>query len=103
MKFVLDERDENFIRRVNEDINNGESPILYVNELNRKYYIEFECTDIGKANAFVHKLLGNHNDDGKDVEDNLGIRVNALNYKGLGDLTDIKEDLRKLLYKLDQM
>lgn len=100
MKIIFDEKDENLINAINEDISKGELPPLFINEFNKKYYLEFECVDIAKANLFIHKMLGCDKDN---VPEDLGIKPNAINYRGLGDLTDVKETLRNLLAKLEDM
>ena len=103
MKFILDEKDGNFIKRINEDIANKTDYIpLIVNELGKNYYIQFEVTDIAKACNFITCLLY-HNETRKQAEEILGIKMTALNYSGLGDLSEVKEELRKLLYKVENL
>lgn len=106
MKFILEKGDENIINGINKDINDGidlDTLPLYLSRTDKKYYIEFKCADIAKANAFICLLMNPKPEIQQYVKDSLGIDVLALNFRGLGDLTDIKEDLRKLLDKLEDM
>ena len=103
MKFILDEKDGNFIKRINEDIADKTNNVpLIVNQFNKNYYIQFEVTDIAKACNFITCLLY-YDETRKQAEEILGIKMTALNYSGLGDLSEVKEDLRKLLDKVEKL
>ena len=102
MKFVLEERDTNYIDKINKDIQYGECPPLFVNQIGKRYYIEFECTDIAKANNFVFDMMNSRNEE--QLEEVLGIRVNCINYcNGDTKLNELKETLKDFLYKLENM
>ena len=107
MKFVLEERDEKFINGLNKDIaeNKNNTPFvpLSVDDMDKRYYIEFKCSDIAKANNFILTLLNHNEEFQQHIKDTLGIDVLALNYRGLGDISDIKEDLIKVVNKLERM
>lgn len=74
MKIAYNDRDNDYVKKVNDAIENNESIPILVNKKDKKYYLEFECEDLGKANAFLYYFMyGNH------IEDT-GINVTALNY-----------------------
>lgn len=106
MKFILEERDERLINAINKDIEAGidlDTLPLYVSRTDKKYYIEFKCSDTAKANNFINFLMNPNPEIQQYVKDSLGIDVLALNFRGLGDLSELKNDLQKLITKLDNM
>ena len=102
MQFILEENDIKYIERINQDIDNIKDLPLYLNQYNRKYCIEFECTDIAKANSFVVDLMNPRNEE--KLNENLGIRICSIRYDNNRSILDnLKTELRTLLEKLDQM
>ena len=101
MKFILDERDEKIIIAVNRSISeDNKSFPLYLSEIGKKYYIEFEVTDIAKANALMWTLLSSNKEANTEVKDKLGINVTALLYQNPKE--EIKNYLRNLIEEIDK-
>jgi len=104
MKIELDERDLKYINNVNEDLENGEEPILFVNTLTNDYYINFRCVDLAKANNFIGMLLCPRDNMKNLVEENFGIKVNSLNFcEGDHKLSTLKSYLKEFMEKLDNI
>lgn len=104
MRFELSEKDKRFIEGVNKDLSEGENIPLFINEVGRRYYINFECLDVAKANLFALILLSSNPETEKNVEEVLGIRVNSLNYfDGDTRIGELKNYLREFLEKLEGM
>ena len=102
MKIELEEKDINYINRVNEDISNGELPPLFVNEVGRDYFINFKCLDRAKANSFILSLLNPARS--KEMEEKFGIQFNSLNYcEGDNKIATLKEYLRSFLDTLENI
>lgn len=100
MKFVLEEGDERFINNINRAIEEGEEkPPLFVRK-DTRYYIEFECTDIAKANAFVYNLISN----GDSLKEELGIDVKCIAYSHPDrKISKIKKLLENVIKQLDNL
>lgn len=100
MKFVLEEGDERFINNINRAIEEGEMPPLFVPRKDTRYYIEFECIDIAKANVFTYALM--HND--KSLKEQLGIDVRCIAYSGPDRKIDkLKKLLEDVIKQLDDL
>ena len=101
MKFELEEKDKNYIDRINEDLNSGETPLLFINQLGKEYTFKFMCTDIAKANLFASMLLGENVDK---LNKMFGIEVLSLNYNCLeGERDRVKQILQDCIDKLDSI
>ena len=106
MKFILEKCDENLINNINKDINAGvdlDTLPVYLSRTDKRYYIEFKCNDIAKANNFICLLMNPNPEIQQYVKDSLGIDVLGLNFRGIGDISELKEDVLKLLNKLERM
>lgn len=100
MKLEFDEHDYNYINGINEDLANGKNIPLFVNQVGNKYYLEFTCVDIAKANAFVSEFMrrGNNHDE------EFGIQITALSYCPRHEkIKELKETLLSFIEKLDYM
>ena len=73
MKFIAEEKDKNSTKAINTAFENNKSVPVFLNEKNKKYYLEFTCTDLGKANAFIMNLMSTKYSD--NIEENLGIEI----------------------------
>lgn len=104
MKFILDEDDNEFIESVNKDLEEGNTPPIPINQIGGKYYIEFKCLDIAKANNFVLNIASSNDDIQKEIEEKCGISVNFFSYSNPDRKIDsIKEILKRVLYELENM
>ena len=103
MKIILEEKDKNYAERINTALGEGEEIALMapVHSKDKKYYIEFTCTDIGKANAFIMAFLFN-DDNSKELEEEIGINVTALNYKLLTK-DSVNEILQDTIRKIEEL
>ena len=103
MRIELSEIDKNNIENINTELEKCNEPPLFINEINREYFINFTCTDIGKANVFVATLLSN-TENSKNIQETLGIRVNSLNYcDGDTKLSILKNKLKEFLEELERI
>lgn len=104
MKFILEDKDVALINDINKDIEGEQEMPLFINQENRRYYIEFECTDIAKANAFVINMISRNPNTIKEIKDTLGIKVTNLNYcHGDSKLEELKNLLKNMLEQLEHM
>lgn len=102
MKIILEEKDKNYAERVNTAFNEGNKEFMTpIYSKDKKYYIEFTCTDIGKANAFIMAFLFN-DDNSKELEEEIGINVTALNYKLLTK-DSVNEILQDTIRKIEEL
>ena len=102
MKIELEEKDIAFANNINKDLEDGENVPLFVNEIGKHYFIDFSCTDIGKANAFIDFLMNPNNN--KELEEKLGMEINAICYsKNDAKIDTLKEYLRDFLENLDNI
>ena len=100
MKFVLEEGDERFINNVSRNIEEGEMLPLLVSRTNTRYYIEFECTDIAKANAFVYTLMNNN----ESLKEGIGIDVKCVAYSHPDrKISKLKKLLQNVIEQLDRL
>lgn len=76
MKVVMDLQDKDYIERINHMLQGEEDLPLLLTEKNKKYYIEFECDDLAKANAFISNLVFQIEEHTQDT----GITATALKY-----------------------
>lgn len=103
MKFILEDHDLRNIDKINKDLQDGLQPPLYVSgEPGKKYYLEFETTDIAKANIFVANMMNSNN--AKYIEETLGIDIKCISYSSPDRKIDsLKEFLRNALNELERM
>jgi len=102
MQFVLDEKDNSFIERLNRDLQNNENVPLFVNNIGKNYYINFTCEDIAKANLFILTLMQSANSE--YLKDTLGITINSINYcHGDNKIAELKDMLTSFIERLDNM
>ena len=99
MKIEFDEKDREYIDRINKDLEAGEDIPLFINQVGNTYYINFTCTDVAKANAFVMEFLRPRG----NMEE-FGIHVNSLNFcEGDNKVYQLKEYLQNFLNQLDEI
>lgn len=102
MKFELEEKDKNYIDRVNEDLDSGENPPLFIGKLIKEYTFKFKCTDIAKANLFVSIFM--NPDYTNLINEIFGIEILSLNYNGLeGERNRVKKILQDCINELDRI
>jgi hypothetical protein len=95
MKVVFNEHDKNYADRVNSALEEDDTQLVsYVQQKGKKYYLEFEVTDPGKASAFVMNLMNRVSPDQYELEESLGIKVHAINYSVIS-----KNDINTILQK----
>ena len=81
MKIIHDEIDKKYIDRVNTALENDPTQLVsYIQEKGRKYYLEIECTDPGKASAFIMTLMNHASPDRVEFEESLGFKLKSINY-----------------------
>lgn len=106
MKFILDENDNEYIERLNKDLQEGNNPPICIYQIGGRYYIEFECLDIAKANNFALNLLmyGRDINVQKEIEEKLGVSIKCIAYSNPDRKIDsLKEILKQALYDLDNL
>lgn len=106
MKFVLEEHDQRTIDNINKDIREkDENRLLFIDHIGSKYYIEFECVDVAKANVFAYTMMNPSIEKHKEIKETLGIDITAISYTSPRDreIENLKHDLKELLFKLEQM
>lgn len=91
MKIILDEKDKRYANRINEALDNDESIPIYLTRKNTKYYLEFSCTDIGKANAFIMHFM-DKNTDIEKISNEVGINI-----IGISSNNSIKDSINEIL------
>lgn len=101
MKFELEEKDKKYIDKINEDLNSGETPLLFINQLGKEYTFKFMCTDIAKANLLASILLAR---DTNKLNELFGIQILSLNYNDLeGERNRVKQILQDCINELDRI
>lgn len=104
MKIDIDENDKRYVNEINECLAAGEDIPLFISEKGRKYYFEFTCEDVGKANLFAVMLMNPSPEKVKELNENFGITVNAISYKDPApNVHKIKELLQLLSQELDSI
>lgn len=78
MKFLFDSGDVNYINKINECLENKGSTYLFMSELNKTYWMEFQCLDIAKANNFILEFMRATGERARELEDITGIHVKSL-------------------------
>lgn len=104
MKIEFDENDLSYIEKINEGLKAGEQIPLFIGEKGKRYYIEFICEDIAKANAFAMMFMNPNNEKILELRDKLGITVNCISYcSGDSKREELKNYLQRMLQELEQM
>lgn len=104
MKIELDENDLSYINKINKDLENGEQIPLFVGEKGKRYFIEFTCEDIAKANAFIMMFMNPNAEKVQELKDKFGIKVECISYcTGDTKREELKRYLRKMLQELEDM
>lgn len=103
MKFILEEKDLKNIDNINKDLQDGINiPLFVTGDPGRKYNIEFQVSDVAKANTFVANMMLHHNAD--YIRETLGIEIKCIDYSGADRKIDsLKRVLRNALNELEQM
>lgn len=100
MKIILEEREKKLAENINKDLENGENIPLFLPRKNTKYYLEFTCNDIGKANAFANYFM---RPDENNISKELGIDITAINYSPGAKIETVKNILTDALRKLEEL
>ena len=95
MKFEFEEKELESVKRIQKDLDAGESIPLFVNSADQEYALKFKCVDVAKANTLIHFLMSKYNND---TLAECGIEVLALEYRNdKNDIIEILEDtIRRL-------
>lgn len=102
MKVDIEERDMNYINRVNADLDKGENVPLFINKKGKEYYIKFVCDDVAKANNFVMDLIMRQ--DNKENEEKFGVHFLSLNYcHGDDKIERLKSKIQEFINELETM
>ena len=103
MKVIYNEHDKNYADRVNSALEEDDTQLVsYVQQKGKKYYLEFEVTDPGKASAFVMNLMDRNALDRNELENSLGIKVHAINYSVISK-NDINTILQKTMNEINNI
>lgn len=104
MKIEFDENDLSYIEKINEDLKASEQIPLFIGTVGKRYFIEFTCEDIAKANAFAMMFMNPNTEKVQELKEKLGITVNCISYcSGDSKLEEFKRYLEKMLHELEQM
>ena len=104
MKIEFDENDLSYIEKINEDLKTGEQIPLFVGTVGKRYFLEFTCEDIAKANAFAMMFMNPNAEKLKELKEKLGITVNCISYySGDTKREELKHYLQRMLQELEQM
>lgn len=104
MKIEFDESDLSYIEKINEDLKAGEQIPLFIGTVGNRYFIEFTCEDIAKANAFAMMFMNPNAEKVQELKDKLGITVNCISYcSGDSKREELKRYLQGMLRDLEQM
>lgn len=104
MKIEFDENDLNYIEKINEDLKAGEQIPLFIGTKGKRYYIEFTCEDIAKANAFAMMFMNPNAEKVQELKEKLGITVNCISYcSGDSKRGELKHYLQRMLQELEQI
>lgn len=104
MKIGFDEKDLRYIDTINKSLENGEDIPIFIPEKNRRYFIEFTCEDIAKANAFAMMFMNPNIEKVQELKEKFGITVNCISYCSGGSKRDeLKHYLQRMLQELEQM
>lgn len=102
MKIELEEEDLKYIQSINNDLSAGEDIPLFINEPQKRYFIEFTCEDVARANAFVMMFMNPNIGKVKELREKFGITVNAISYcRGDTKLNELKQYLQSFLQTLE--
>lgn len=103
MKIEYEEKDKDYITLINDDIANNKDIPKFINEKGKRYYVEFTCNDIAKANLFVNYLLSPNPDYAAKINELFGIRIECLsNCSGDSKRDELKRMLEEFLRQLNQ-
>lgn len=100
MKIEFDDKDLEYIDKLNEDLRNGEDIPLFVHSRDKKYNIEFTCYDIAKANMFLSYIMNPRNTI--ELREYLGINITGIKYDIKDDaLMNLRDYLQKMINDID--
>lgn len=102
MKVLLEEKDKKYSKAINDALNNGEDIPIPITKKDKKYYLEFICDDIGKANAFAMYFIHN-NADIEEISNILGISNVTLKSNINSNADDIKKILSVVYNEIDDV
>lgn len=106
MKIILEETEKNLIDNINKDLeDNKDIPFLFINKKGSKYYLEFECDDIAKANAFAMYMMAPNEEIRENIRENFGINIIAFSYCSPKEreIENLKNVLRETLDTLENL
>lgn len=101
MKFIAEEKDKKYTKAINTAFENNESVPVFLSEKNKKYYLEFTCTDLGKANAFIMNLMSPNYSD--NIKEKLGIEVLNVTYSLDPKIDRAKAILENALREINEL
>lgn len=93
MKVVFNEHDEKYVKKINDALEEDATQLVsFIQEKGRKYYLEIECVDPGKASAFIMNLMNRVSPDQYELEESLGIKLHSINYSVIN-----RDEINKIL------
>lgn len=103
MKIVLEDREKDYIKRINESLSTDNPIPVFCGE-KKGYSLSFDVVDIAKANTFVSYLMTPNTETVKEIEDTLGVRITSINYV-TGDikLNELKAKLQNFMEELNRI
>lgn len=104
MKIELDKKDFDYIEKINQDLLSGEQIPLFIGEKGKRYFIEFTCEDVAKANAFAMMLMNPNPEKATELKEKFGITVNCISYcNGDSKVNELKQYLQSFLQSLENI
>lgn len=105
MKIILEEREKNLIDNINKDLEDNKDIPLFINKKGSKYYLEFECDDVAKANTFAMYMMAPNKEIQENIRENFGINITAFSYCSPKEreIENLKNVLRETLDTLENL
>ena len=103
MEIKFNDQDRRYAEAINEAIEKGEECPVHLSDGKGTYYLKIECTDIGKANAFIMNFMQPNEDRVKKLEEQTGIRILSANYSIFSKLKEISKDAVQQFVEYDNL
>lgn len=102
MIIELENEDLSYIEKINEDLKANEDIPLLIGKKGKRYFIEFICEDVAKANNFAAMLMNPKREKVQELNDKFGISIKSLNFC-IGDskTKELKKYLKAFIEKLE--
>lgn len=104
MKITLGKNDWNEIEKINQDLKEEKKIPLLITEKGERFFLEFTCEDVAKANAFIRMFLNPNIESKEELKDIFGITTRCINYcYGDSKKEELKRYLQSFLQGLERM